>query len=45
MPMMQDSWSADTFATRYLQRPLDWGADIVVHSTTKVSRGGPFPTR
>ena len=31
----------NTFATPYLQRPLDWGADIVVHSTTKYLRG-PF---
>ncbi|MFM8449645.1 MAG: trans-sulfuration enzyme family protein, partial [Haliscomenobacter sp.] len=23
------------FATPYLQRPMDWGADIVVHSSTK----------
>src|SRR5258708_29308591 len=25
----------NTFATPYLQRPLELGADIVVHSTTK----------
>src|SRR5438552_14443602 len=29
----------NTFATPYLQRPLDLGADIVVHSTTKYLRG------
>ncbi len=28
-----------TFATPYLQRPLDYGADIVVHSTTKYLGG------
>jgi cystathionine gamma-lyase len=29
----------NTFATPYLQRPLDMGADIVVHSTTKYLSG------
>ncbi len=29
----------NTFATPYLQRPLDLGADIVVHSTTKYLNG------
>jgi cystathionine gamma-lyase len=29
----------NTFATPYLQRPLDLGADIVVHSTTKYIGG------
>src|SRR5256885_14098220 len=29
----------NTFATPYLQRPLDLGADIVVHSTTKYLGG------
>ncbi len=29
----------NTFATPYLQRPLDFGADIVVHSTTKYLGG------
>jgi cystathionine gamma-lyase len=29
----------NTFATPYLQRPLDLGADIVVHSTTKYMGG------
>lgn len=29
----------NTFATPYLQRPLDHGADIVVHSTTKYLNG------
>jgi cystathionine gamma-synthase len=29
----------NTFATPYLQRPLDLGADIVVHSTTKYVSG------
>lgn len=29
----------NTFATPYLQRPLDHGADIVVHSTTKYLGG------
>src|SRR3977135_823357 len=33
----------NTFATPYLQRPLDLGADIVVHSTTK-SLGGHSDT-
>ncbi|MBD7994741.1 cystathionine gamma-synthase [Arthrobacter sp. Sa2CUA1] len=29
----------NTFASPYLQRPLDWGADVVVHSTTKYIGG------
>ena len=29
----------NTFATPYLQRPLELGADIVVHSTTKYLGG------
>ncbi len=29
----------NTFATPYLQNPLDWGADIVVHSATKYLGG------
>jgi cystathionine beta-lyase/cystathionine gamma-synthase len=29
----------NTFATPYLQRPLELGADVVVHSTTKYLRG------
>lgn len=29
----------NTFATPYLQRPLEFGADIVVHSTTKYAGG------
>lgn len=29
----------NTFATPYLQRPLEWGADIVVHSLTKYLGG------
>lgn len=29
----------NTFATPLLQRPLDWGADIVVHSATKYLSG------
>jgi cystathionine beta-lyase/cystathionine gamma-synthase len=29
----------NTFATSYLQRPLDWGADLVVYSTTKYLGG------
>ena len=29
----------NTFATPYLQRPLELGADIVVHSTTKYISG------
>ena len=31
LPLVVDN----TFATPYLCRPFDWGADIVVHSTTK----------
>lgn len=34
-PLMIDN----TFATPYLCRPLDWGADIVVHSATKFLGG------
>ncbi|HEY8081084.1 MAG TPA: cystathionine gamma-synthase, partial [Acidimicrobiales bacterium] len=29
----------NTFATPYLQQPLAWGADVVVHSTTKYLGG------
>jgi O-acetylhomoserine (thiol)-lyase len=29
----------NTFATPYLNRPIEWGADIVVHSTTKFIGG------
>ena len=29
----------NTFATPYFQRPLEWGADIVYHSTTKYLNG------
>jgi O-acetylhomoserine (thiol)-lyase len=29
----------DTFTTPYLTRPLDWGADVVVHSLTKWTGG------
>ena len=29
----------DTFTTPYLMRPLEWGADIVVHSLTKWTGG------
>jgi cystathionine gamma-synthase len=29
----------NTFATPYLQRPLEFGADVVVHSTTKYAGG------
>jgi cystathionine gamma-synthase len=29
----------NTFATPYLQQPVVWGADIVVHSTTKYAGG------
>ncbi len=29
----------NTFATPYLQNPLDWGADIVMHSVTKYLGG------
>lgn len=35
VPLVVDS----TFATPYLCRPLDWGADIVVHSATKFIGG------
>lgn len=35
IPLIIDS----TFATPYLCRPLDWGADIVVHSATKFIGG------
>ena len=38
IPLVVDS----TFATPYLVRPLEWGADIVVHSATKFIGGhGP----
>ncbi len=34
-------WTAvdNTFATPYLQRPLEWGVDLVLHSTTKYLGG------
>lgn len=35
VPLVVDN----TFATPYLVRPLDWGADIVVHSATKFIGG------
>ncbi len=35
VPLIVDN----TFATPYLCRPLEWGADIVVHSTTKFIGG------
>ena len=35
IPLMIDS----TFATPYLCRPMEWGADIIVHSTTKFIGG------
>jgi O-acetylhomoserine (thiol)-lyase len=35
LPLVIDN----TFATPYLCRPLEWGADIVVHSTTKFIGG------
>jgi O-acetylhomoserine (thiol)-lyase len=35
IPLMIDS----TFATPYLCRPIEWGANIVVHSTTKFIGG------
>ncbi|MDU4960477.1 MAG: O-acetylhomoserine aminocarboxypropyltransferase/cysteine synthase family protein [Sporomusaceae bacterium] len=35
LPLIIDS----TFATPYLQRPFEWGADIVVHSATKFIGG------
>ncbi len=35
LPLMIDA----TFATPYLCRPLDWGADIVMHSLTKFIGG------
>ena len=35
IPLVVDS----TFATPYLVRPVDWGADIVVHSATKFIGG------
>lgn len=35
LPFIVDS----TFATPYLCRPIDWGADIVVHSATKFIGG------
>lgn len=35
IPLVVDS----TFATPYLCRPIDWGADIVVHSATKFIGG------
>ncbi|MBE0704202.1 MAG: O-acetylhomoserine aminocarboxypropyltransferase/cysteine synthase [Afipia sp.] len=35
MPLIVDS----TFATPYLCRPIDWGADLIVHSATKFIGG------
>lgn len=35
IPLVVDS----TFTTPYLMRPIDWGADIVVHSATKFLGG------
>lgn len=35
IPLVVDS----TFATPYLCRPMDWGADVVVHSATKFIGG------
>src|ERR1700753_1824306 len=35
LPLIVDN----TFATPYLCRPFEWGADIVVHSATKFSGG------
>lgn len=35
IPLIVDN----TFATPYLCRPIEWGADIVVHSTTKFING------
>ena len=35
LPLVVDN----TFATPYLVRPLEWGADIVVHSATKFIGG------
>jgi O-acetylhomoserine (thiol)-lyase len=35
IPLMIDN----TFATPYLCRPIEWGADIIVHSTTKFMGG------
>ena len=35
MPLIVDN----TLATPYLCRPFEWGADIVIHSTTKFLSG------
>jgi O-acetylhomoserine (thiol)-lyase len=35
VPLLVDN----TFATPYLHRPLEWGADLVVHSTSKFLSG------
>ncbi len=35
IPLIVDS----TFTTPYLQRPIEWGADIVIHSATKFLGG------
>ena len=35
MPLIVDN----TFATPYLCRPIEWGADIVMHSATKFIGG------
>src|SRR5690606_7573338 len=40
IPLIVDN----TFATPYLCRPIEWGADIVIHSATKWIRRCPRPT-
>ena len=35
LPLIVDN----TFATPYLCRPIEWGADIVIHSATKFIGG------
>ena len=35
LPLVVD----DTFTTPYLMKPLEWGADVVVHSLTKWTGG------
>ena len=32
-------YTSNTFATPVLCRPIEWGADIVIHSTTKYMDG------
>src|SRR4029078_9323360 len=39
LPLIVDN----TFATPYLCRPIDWGADIVLHSATKFICGPRTP--